>query len=188
MEKAKEAILKSVYGAILAILSVGLTVFMQYLFGCLTFMVKQNVNLILILKPFSECLATAFLEECIFRFFLLRLLFKVSNKPYLIIITGSLIFAGAHAANPHYSWIAFISHFLGGIIYSYAYLKTKNIWLPFGLHFGWNFAQAILGMPVSGFTSNSFISITFLSEAFYNGGTYGLEGGVISFATRLGYV
>jgi membrane protease YdiL (CAAX protease family) len=185
MQKIKDAITFTTYGSFLAFLAVGLAILIQYLFGYLAIEFNNESNLASVLKPFSICLATAFFEEYIFRVLLMRLLLKVVRKHYVVIILGSFFFAIAHAANSHFSLTAFVSHFLGGIVYSYTYLKTKEIWLPFGLHFGWNFTQAILGMPVSGSSLNGLLNITFSSETLYHGGLYGFEGGVISLASRI---
>nr|WP_141810786.1 CPBP family intramembrane glutamic endopeptidase [Nocardia bhagyanarayanae] len=39
----------------------------------------------------------------------------------------------------------------GGTLTAAAYVATRSLWLPIGLHFGWNFIQAgVFGVTVSG--------------------------------------
>ncbi len=42
--------------------------------------------------------------------------------------------------------------FLFGLLMSYAYLRTGQLWLAIGLHAGWDYSLAVLfwGTPVSG--------------------------------------
>jgi len=70
-------------------------------------------------------------------------------------------------------------------MYTYAFLKTKNIWLPFGLHYAWNFFQGIVyGFPVSGNIVESFYDIDVTGATIYTGGVYGPEGGLIGILGR----
>jgi len=62
-----------------------------------------------------------------------------------------------------------------------AYLRTRSLWLPFGLHWSWNWTQAsLLGLPVSGINR---VAPTPVLHAFnagpdwLTGGAYGIEGG-----------
>jgi hypothetical protein len=70
------------------------------------------------------------------------------------------------------------------VLLSLAYLRTRMLWLPIGIHFAWNYVQSYgLGMPVSGIV----LPITFLSAelgepAYVTGGGYGAEGGLLSTA------
>ncbi|MGI9200761.1 MAG: CPBP family intramembrane glutamic endopeptidase, partial [Woeseiaceae bacterium] len=62
----------------------------------------------------------------------------------------------------------------------YAYLKTGQLWLPMGLHLGWNFFQAsIFGFPSSGNVSASLISQSPVGPEWLSGGKFGAEGSVL---------
>jgi hypothetical protein len=89
--------------------------------------------------------------------------------------------------NPHVSdnrWVqvfAFSNTLLIGVVLALAYLRTKALWLPWGLHFGWNAALGLIyGLPVSGI--NQF-AVVVKSKAtgpeWLLGGSYGLEGGML---------
>ena len=41
---------------------------------------------------------------------------------------------------------------LFGVLFGYAYLRTSALWLPIGLHFGWNVVLPLFGANLSGFT------------------------------------
>ena len=120
-------------------------------------------------------------EESLFRGYLLQTLAR-AGLAWLAILITSIIFAMAHMANPHSSYLGLVNTVLAGLWFSVAYLKTRSLWLPFAAHFAWNWFQgAILGIPVSGIISVTpaplFLS-TDSGPEWLTGGTYGLEGGI----------
>jgi len=47
----------------------------------------------------------------------------------------------------------------GGITFGLTYTLTKSLWLPIGIHFGWNFTQgALFGSAVSGYNLRGALS------------------------------
>ena len=44
-----------------------------------------------------------------------------------------------------------INTFGFGLVLGYAYLRSRDLWLPIGIHFGWNWALVVFGLNVSGF-------------------------------------
>ena len=67
------------------------------------------------------------------------------------IVVFSVMFGAVHLSNPGASIWGLINTILIGILLSVAYLRTRALWLPWGIHFGWNFALGFLfGLPVSG--------------------------------------
>ena len=74
-----------------------------------------------------------------------------------------------------------------GLLLSMAYLRTRALWVPWGLHFGWLASRALLfGLPVSGTTSHSPLvqgePIRALSLAGYG---FGLDGSWFSCVVML---
>ncbi len=71
--------------------------------------------------------------------------------------------------------------FAAGVLLGAAFLLSRNLWLPIGIHFGWNYLQGpILGLPVTGvdlWTSDLFF-VT--GSDFLTGGTFGIEGGIVA--------
>ena len=108
--------------------------------------------------------------------------FARANLAWLAIVFTSLFFAFAHFNNPGVSTPAKINTALAGIWLGVAYLKTRNLWFPFGIHFAWNWLQgAVLGIPVSGITeitTTPLLRETEKGNALLTGGDYGIEGGI----------
>lgn len=126
---------------------------------------------------------TAFFEEIIFRFYLFTFL-KNKMHPGWALLISSAAFATCHLGNSHVSAMAVTSHFLGGLIYGIAYLRTNNIFYPIGLHFGWNVTQHLFSLPMSGRLKSSVFNIQLPESVLLYGGQYGLEGGILSLAVR----
>lgn len=69
-----------------------------------------------------------------------------------------------------------------GLLLSMAYLRTRALWVPWGIHFGWLASRALLfGLPVSGVTSHSPVvqgePVSSLALAGYG---FGLDGSWLS--------
>ena len=92
----------------------------------------------------------SFSEELLVRGYILQNL-KVSMTENIALLLSAMIFSLLHFANPNLSSIAFVNLFLAGVVLGLCYLLTKNLWLPFALHFSWNFFQgSVFGFNVSG--------------------------------------
>jgi membrane protease YdiL (CAAX protease family) len=83
-----------------------------------------------------------------------------------------------HAANPSLSW----EHWRGcrGLFLAFGYLRTHQLWLPIGLHIGWNFFEGtVFGFPVSGLGYFRLIEQTSLGPEIATGGAFGPEAGLV---------
>jgi hypothetical protein len=91
-------------------------------------------------------------------------------------------FALAHFWNPNIvRGVTFANTALAGVWLAVAYLRTRNLWFPLGVHWGWNWALgSIFGLPVSGLTllSNPLMYGKDFGPRWLTGGNYGIEGGV----------
>ena len=86
-------------------------------------------------------------EEAIFRGYPFQRLAE-SITPVGAIAVISALFGLAHLANPHRSWISTLNTALVGIPFCIAYLRTRSLWMPIGMHFIWNFLLGFfLGLP-----------------------------------------
>jgi membrane protease YdiL (CAAX protease family) len=94
----------------------------------------------------------------------------------------SLIFSLVHIMNPAFSILAGIFLFIHGLLYTVAYLKTRSLWTPIGLHMAWNFTQGpVAGMKVSGTSvSKSFFLTEVSGPDPLTGGSFGVEGGLVA--------
>ncbi len=74
-----------------------------------------------------------------------------------------------------------------GLLLSMAYLRTRALWLPWGLQFGWVASRALLfGLPVNGISTHSpVIQGETASVPGLSGGSFGLDGSWFTFAVML---
>jgi len=120
-------------------------------------------------------------EEALFRGYPLQTLSR-ARLAWLGVLLTSVPFAAAHLKNPNVvAGFTFINTALAGVWLAVAYLRTRSLWLPFGLHWSWNWAQAsVLGLPVSGidrFAPAALLKAFNLGPDWLTGGAYGIEGG-----------
>ena len=188
-----------IFGLIIGVVSIGLATFIAAIFGNLTFQVNNSAGTSAILITLAATLLIftigAIAEETLFRGYLLQTLSR-AQLFYVGAILTAFLFASAHNNNPGASVFSWFNTFLAGIWFAVAYLKTRNLWFPFGLHLAWNWIQgAFLGINVSGLNKLASAPILRVSETgtqFVTGGDYGIEGGIactiaLIFSTALIY-
>lgn len=103
----------------------------------------------------------------------------------------SVLFGVVHLSNPGASMWGLINTVLIGILLSVAYLRCRALWLPWGIHFGWNAALGFLfGLPVSGIRMfNVVVRTSVTGPRWLTGGSYGVEASATgTFAVLLGLV
>jgi membrane protease YdiL (CAAX protease family) len=120
-------------------------------------------------------------EEMLFRGYPLQTLTR-ANLAWLGILLTSVPFAAAHLNNPNVvPGLTFLNTALAGLWLAVAYLRTRSLWLPLGLHWSWNWAQAsLLGLPVSGIDRIApapLLRAINSGPDWLTGGAYGIEGG-----------
>jgi hypothetical protein len=60
------------------------------------------------------------------------------------------------------------------------YVRTHQLWLPIGLHLGWNFFEGpVFGFPISGHNHFSLLEYRISAPMIITGGAYGPEAGLI---------
>ena len=120
-------------------------------------------------------------EETLFRGYLLQT-FARDNIAFVGVVFTSLLFAFAHNNNPAANVMSFVNTLLAGAWFAAAYLKTRDLWFPFGVHLVWNWLQGpVFGINVSGiaeFSPDPILRATDLGPAWLTGGSYGIEGGI----------
>lgn len=120
-------------------------------------------------------------EEMLFRGYPLQTLTR-ANLAWLGVLLTSVPFAAVHLRNPNaVPGFTFVNTALAGVWLAIAYLRTRSLWLPLGLHWSWNWVQAsLLGLPVSGIeriTPAPLLKAINVGPDWLTGGAYGIEGG-----------
>jgi len=124
-------------------------------------------------------LFAAAMEEVLFRGYLFQRLID-SLGPWGAVALMSACFGASHILNPAANALSTANTILAGILLSLAYLRTRALWLPIGLHWSWNFVQGqILSLPVSGLQFwNPLLRANAAGPTWFTGGSYGPEGGL----------
>ena len=119
-------------------------------------------------------------EEMLFRGYGFQILLQRWG-PFATVLPISVIFAWAHADNPAANWLALLNTFAWGILLGLCFLRSGDLWLPIGVHFGWNFALPMFGVNLSGHTmSVTGYTMTWNASPLWSGGDYGLEGSILT--------
>jgi membrane protease YdiL (CAAX protease family) len=130
-------------------------------------------------------LVVAFVEELLFRGYLLNNLLQSMNK-WIALILSSVLFAIFHISNPDVTVFALLNIVLAGLILGLNYIFTKNLWFGICFHFAWNFFQGpVLGYDVSGLKLSSLLQQTITGPDLWTGGTFGFEGSLLCFLLLL---
>ncbi|HEX7574071.1 MAG TPA: CPBP family intramembrane glutamic endopeptidase [Bacteroidota bacterium] len=121
-------------------------------------------------------------EELLFRGYAFQSLIQgVTFLPATLMM--AVVFGFAHLQNPHMTALSLCNVVVAGILFSFAYMKTRSLWLPFGVHFAWNFSQTTLfGLPTSGMVDGSHVLFNAVQSGpvWIGGGEFGPEGGVLA--------
>jgi uncharacterized protein len=135
-----------------------------------------------LLAAFYSALAGAALEELIFRGFFFRLTAGLAG-PWTALVLTSAFFGFAHFHKPGATvWTSTDIAIEAGILLGAAYAASNSLWLPIGIHAGWNLAEgAIFGTAVSGDQhSYSWIASTIQGPEIWTGGAFGPEASLIA--------
>ncbi|XVU28471.1 lysostaphin resistance A-like protein [Actinoplanes sp. CA-054009] len=137
---------------------------------------------------FGMMTGIAVLEEVLFRGVLFRMLERWGGT--VIALAGSgLLFGALHLLNPHATiWGALAIAAEAGLMLGAAYALTRSLWLPIGLHLGWNFAESgLFGATVSGSdgTTGGLLRGVAHGPAAISGGEFGPEASVFAILAGL---
>lgn len=131
------------------------------------------------LSVFALFVLVGFNEELLSRGYHLQTLASGLNLMWGVILS-SAIFGLLHIFNPNATWISAAGIFFAGLFLAYGYVRTKQLWLPIGLHIGWNFSEGtVFGFPVSGLDIYRLLRHDVVGPELWTGGAFGPEAGLI---------
>jgi uncharacterized protein len=131
--------------------------------------------------------AAAISEELLFRGVLFRIIEERIGTWVALLLTG-VVFGGMHLLNKDATlWGATAIAIEAGFMLAACYTATRTLWVPIGLHFGWNYALGGLsGLVVSGNgDTKGLLDVTISGPALYTGGDFGPEGGIATIGAGL---
>lgn len=129
----------------------------------------------------SSAIVPAVTEELLFRGILFRWIEEFGGSWAALVITSALFGLG-HIINPNATWFSsFAIAVEAGVLLGGAYMLTRSLWMPIGLHAAWNFAQgAIFDVPVSGLEQRGLVDARLSGPELLSGGPFGLEASIIA--------
>ena len=172
-------------GVGIAVLQTSLVFFLELAFGWLKVegFAWQQQSSLTVLQGFLLWLvifiAVGFYEELLSRGYQLQNLEEGLNTFWAVLLS-SMVFGTLHFLNPNANWFSAVGITLSGMFLAYAYLATRQLWLPIGLHIGWNlFLGLVFGFPVSGLESSGLIKAVVDGPLLFTGGEFGPEAGLL---------
>lgn len=174
----------------------------RFLFGVLFGVVFIGVSTLAVLTEFSfsrspgsglsivasmaaVSLGAAVTEELLFRGLALQALEKLFGSWVALAITA-LLFGFLHLSNPGATvWSSLAIAIEAGVLLGAAFLWRRSIWLVVGLHFAWNTAVGLLGIPVSGHPADGLLISRPTGPDLLTGGEFGLEASIIPVVVSL---
>lgn len=121
------------------------------------------------------------MEEVVCRGFIMN---TIASRYGLVagIVANSIIFSILHGFNASFGWLPAINLFLIGILFSVIFYYTGSIFVVAAIHTIWNFVVGpVYGIQISGIPAYSAIINTTpkTSHSLLNGGSFGIEGGLL---------
>jgi membrane protease YdiL (CAAX protease family) len=119
-------------------------------------------------------------EEIAFRGFPLQFLIR-DYGAWISIVGIGILFGLLHGFNPGATPLSMANTAGFGVLFGVALLRSHDLWLPIGFHFGWNAALPFLGVELSGFTIQVVgYRVVWKAGNLWSGGTYGPEGSLLA--------
>jgi membrane protease YdiL (CAAX protease family) len=140
-----------------------------------------------LLAPLAAAVMAAVLEEILFRAILFRIA-EESLGTWLALLLSGTLFGIIHMISPQATWLGAVSIiFEAGILLAAAYMLTRRLWLPIGLHAAWNFTQGgLFGIAVSGTPSKGLLQGTLTGPEWLSGGRFGAEASIVAVLLCMG--
>ena len=121
-------------------------------------------------------------EELMFHGYAFQILVRTLGQ-FATILPVAVLFGLMHLNNRNVTALAVANTMAWGVLLGYTYVRTGALWLPIGLHFGWNAATPLLGVNLSGFTIGvTGYQLQWRTGVLWSGGGYGLEGSLFTTA------
>jgi membrane protease YdiL (CAAX protease family) len=130
---------------------------------------------------FAISIISGVAEELLFR----GVMFRIVEERWgtlIALIVSSVFFGAVHAANTNATLISSAAIALeAGFLLGLAYTATRTLWLPIGLHFGWNFTEGgVFTTAVSGGKIPGLLDTNLTGPDILTGGAFGPEASYVT--------
>jgi hypothetical protein len=130
---------------------------------------------------FALSLLSGVAEELMFR----GAMFRIVEERFgtlVALLASAALFGALHIANPGATVTSSVAIALeAGLLLGLAYTATRTLWLPIGLHFGWNFTEGgIFTTAVSGGKVSGVLNTTLTGPQILTGGAFGPEASIVT--------
>lgn len=174
-------------GLVLGAVMMTTVVLTLWLLGVARIQVLSPLSGIVLTLAGAAVFVNGITQELLFRGYILQTIERQSGSRRAVLLSAAL-FVAFHAPVVRNAWLTGANLYLAGVLLGAAYVLSRSLWLPIGIHFGWNVVQGpLLGLRVSGYTLGGWHLVDLQGPPILSGGTVGPEGGVIATgATLLG--
>jgi membrane protease YdiL (CAAX protease family) len=136
-----------------------------------------------VVSLFAASLFAGVVEELVFRGVVFRVLEELTGTWWALALSAAL-FGGLHFGNPGATaWGALAIAIEAGVLLGAAYVATRRLWVPIGLHFAWNFTQGgVFGVTVSGSGEGGegLLTSRLSGPDLLSGGAFGAEASIFA--------
>jgi len=135
----------------------------------------------------AMAIASGVSEEIVFRGGFYRILEDAFGSGVALALSAA-VFGAMHLINPHANLFSALAIAIeAGILLGAAYAATRSLWLPIGIHIGWNFTEGgVFGAAVSGGKPGQGIfDVPLNGPDLITGGAFGPEASVVTMAVCL---
>ena len=136
---------------------------------------------VVLIAPLALSVGAAVIEELLFRGVIFRII-EASLGTWIALVISAALFGLVHLGNPNATWRAAAAISLeAGVMLAAAYVLTRRLWLPIGIHAAWNFTQGgIFSVAVSGGKTDGLLVATLNGPSWLSGGEFGAEASVVA--------
>jgi len=125
-------------------------------------------------------------EELLIRGILFRVM-EESLGTWLAVVISALIFGALHLMNPNATlWGGIAIAIEAGIPLAAAFVFSRRLWIPIGIHIAWNFTQGFFGVAVSGNNIQGLFNAILGGPDLLSGGAFGIEASILVVIISLG--
>jgi len=173
-------LLDFVLGTLIGVVLISVSALTIKFFGGFTWIRNSQVSLAALFYALISFLGVSLFEELLFRGYAFQRAIRGLGNTNALLVFG-LFFVVVHWSNPGMTgatkvW-ASINIGLASVLLGLAWIKTRSLAMPFGIHLGWNWAQgSLLGFGVSGHKPQGFWTPVYNDlPQWFTGGDFGLE-------------